>query len=92
LTLDPRPQRGASTIDFSVETRATGSFPLQATVYTPDGRIVLSRVDIVVRSTAVSAVALAATGGGALFLLFAWVRRSVRRRKARTVHPVARSR
>jgi hypothetical protein len=36
---------------------------------------------VLVQSSAVSAVALAATGGGAAFLIAAWIRRGVRRRR-----------
>jgi hypothetical protein len=93
IDLRPRGDRAASTIDFAIETRATGSFPLEVRIESPDGRLLLSRGSIIVRSTAVSAVTLAATGGSALFLLFAWVRRGARRRKqGRRVTPGANSR
>ncbi len=44
---------------------------------------------VVVRSTAVGAVALAATGGGALFLLGAWARRVLNRRRARPADTIS---
>lgn len=68
-----------ATFDFRIETRATGSFPLAVRVETPDGDTPIAVGTLTLRSTAVSAVALTATGGGALFLLFAWFRRSRRR-------------
>ncbi|HVL31981.1 MAG TPA: DUF6049 family protein, partial [Actinomycetota bacterium] len=72
---------GDSSIDFTVEARAAGSFPLTVRVETPDGDRLLASGTLTLRSTTVSAVALAAVGGSTLFLLAAWVRRGTRRRK-----------
>jgi len=68
------------TEDFEVEALATGSFPITVLVETPDGRTLASR-SVVLRSTAVSAVALAAVGGGALFLILGSLRRGRKRRR-----------
>lgn len=73
---------GQATLDFAVETLAAGAFPVTVTVATPDGTRQLARGRIVLRSTAVSAVALAAIGGGALFLIIGSLRR--RRRNGRS--------
>jgi hypothetical protein len=70
------------TLSFSAEARAAGAFPIAVLLLTPDGEHALGRGVIVVRSTAVSAVTLMATGGGALFLLAAWGRRLRRERVA----------
>lgn len=69
------------TEDFKIEARTAGAFPLAVRVETPDGGRLLARGELIVRSTAVSAVALIALGGGAFFLLAAWLRRDARRRK-----------
>jgi hypothetical protein len=68
------------TLTFRVQARAAGSFPVDVLLETPDGHREIGRGRVVVRSTAVSAVTLAATGGGALFLLAAWARRLRRAR------------
>lgn len=71
-----------TTVDFAIEARATGAFPIDVRVESPDGRTVLTRGRIVVRSTAVSAVALAAVGTGVALLLFGSIRRDRRRKHA----------
>jgi hypothetical protein len=72
-----------STVTFDFEARTAGSFPIDVRIETADGDDVIGSGQLLVRSTAVSAVALAATAGGALFLLVAWGRRAfVRRPKA----------
>lgn len=78
-TLDV-PQR-VLTVTFRAEMRATGSFPLTIRIETPDGRASFGEGQINVRSTAVSAVTLVGTGGGALVLLLGWARRLVRARR-----------
>ncbi|MBI4728245.1 MAG: hypothetical protein HY775_01895 [Acidobacteria bacterium] len=78
-----------ATLEFPAVARATGSFPVTVLLQTVGGETIATG-RVVVRSTAVGAVALAATGGGALFLLGAWVRRVLRRRRARpaTTNPL----
>lgn len=68
------------TLTFRIEARAAGSFPITVRVETPDGREVIGTGQVQVRSSAVSAVTLMATAGGALFLVGAWARRALSRR------------
>ncbi|TMK23000.1 MAG: hypothetical protein E6G68_01125 [Actinobacteria bacterium] len=78
----PGKERGTSlgTLPFALEARAAGSFPVVVRLETVDGDDVIGSGEILVRSTAVSAVTLMATAGGALFLLVAWARRALSRR------------
>lgn len=78
-TLETRER--VSTLEFPAVALATGSFPVTVLIQTPGGETI-GTASIVVRSTAVGAVALAATGGGVVFLIGAWARRLVRRRRA----------
>jgi hypothetical protein len=80
---------GDNTIAIPVEARATGSFPVDVSVETPDGRRVLVTGRLILRSTAVSAVSLAVVAGSVLILLVAWVRRARRRARARDTDPAA---
>jgi hypothetical protein len=73
-----------TTVTFAVQARTAGSFPATVVLETPDGSRVIGRGQVVVRSTAVSALTLAATGGGAIFLLGAWARRARARRSGAT--------
>lgn len=70
------------TITFNTATpRTAGSFPIAVVLETPDGSgRAIGTGQVLVRSTAVSAVTLMATAGGALFLLGAWARRAWARR------------
>jgi hypothetical protein len=72
---------GNATFDFTIEARAAGSFPIDISVSTPDGRQLITRGRLTLRSSAVSLVALAVVGGSTGFLLLAWVRRSRRRER-----------
>lgn len=76
VTLDGR----VRTLEFAASARATGSFSVRVVLETPTLRRSLGSGEIVVRSTAVSAVTLIATGGGTLVLLLGWFRRGRRRR------------
>jgi hypothetical protein len=71
-----------ATIDFTVQARTAGSFPLDVLVETPDGLHLLARGSVILRSSAVSAVTLLVVGGSTFFLLLAWVQRSRRRERA----------
>jgi uncharacterized protein DUF6049 len=57
---------------LQVGTRATGTFPIQVEVLTPDRRQVITAGEIRLSSTAVNRVALALTGGAAGMLLLWW--------------------
>jgi hypothetical protein len=71
----------SGSIGVPVQARAAGSFPLVVRIETPDGARLLARGELTLRSTAISAVALSIVGGSTALLLFAWARRSTRRRK-----------
>lgn len=75
------PERRSTTITFPAKALATGAFGVDVELRTPDGAYPIGSESIVVRSTAVSAVALISILGGLLVLLVAWFRRG--RRNAR---------
>jgi hypothetical protein len=64
---------------LEVGTRATGTFPIQVDVLTPDGEVEIASGEIRLTSTAFNRVALALTGGAAALLLVWW---AVGRRRA----------
>ena len=64
------------TLQFHVQAKTTGRFPVQVVVKSPDGAT-LSQGRLVVRSTAYNRVALVLTIGAALFLMALWARRFV---------------
>ena len=70
-------------IEIPVQTRASGSFPLVVTVWSPDGAVSIATTRFTVRSTAVSGVGLALTIAAGLFLVLWWGRhfRNARRDK-----------
>ena len=63
-----------SRLDIAVRTRASGSFPFQVEVTSPDGRVVLASTTYSVRSTAVSGVGVFLSAGAGLFLIVWWAR------------------
>ncbi len=69
LTL--RPQNNTKT--FAVETRASGTFPLNISVTTADGQLPLRGARYTVRSTVVSGVGIFLTIGAGLFLAIWWL-------------------
>lgn len=81
----PGKDRGSTfgTLEFPLEAKAAGSFPLTVRLETPDGKDAVGTGQILVRSSAVSAVTFMATAGGALFLAVAWARRAMSRRAKR---------
>jgi hypothetical protein len=85
VTVEGNPDRQTlSTQTFELEARTAGSFPIDVRIESADGGNQIGSGQLLVRSTAVSAVAFAATAGGALFLLGAWARRAfIRRPKAK---------
>lgn len=74
---------GGFTEALHVRTRASGNFPIRVEVLSANGAAVVARGEVVVRSTALSLVAVMLTGGAGLFF-FAWGWRwlKVRRRRA----------
>ena len=88
IEIEGRPNgRTLGTLTFRVEARGAGSFPIMVTLQTPDGESTVGTGDVQVRSSAVSAVTLMATAGGALFLVVAWARRAVSRRTKQAPNP-----
>lgn len=68
VELPPR----TSTLQFTVEARTSGSFPMSVEVTSPDGRLLVGSLTMTVRSTAVSGVALTLTVGAGVFLVGWW--------------------
>ena len=94
-TIDRTLTQATTRIDLAVRARATGAFPVEVDVVTPDGRRTLATTRYTVRSTAVSGVGLILSGGAGLFLIVWWARHWRRtRRSAKLVavqgHPAAR--
>ena len=69
LTLLPR----NNTKRFAVETRTSGTFPLNIEVTSEDGRLPLSTARYTVRSTVISGVGIVLTIGAGLFLAIWWI-------------------
>lgn len=70
LTLEEATNR----LDIDVRTRASGSFPFEVEVTSPDGRLLLATTRYSVRSTAVSGVGIVLSAGAGLFLIAWWAR------------------
>jgi hypothetical protein len=79
--------RRNETARFSVQTRASGAFPLLVTLQSPDGSLVVSHTQITVRSTAASGVGLLLSAAAGLFLLIWWGRHALHGRRARRLVP-----
>lgn len=82
-TLDVTLEPGGTAVSIRVRARATGSFPLQVEITSPDGVLVVASSRITVRSTAVSGVGLALSIGAGLILLVWWLRHFRRSRPSR---------
>lgn len=76
-----------SRLDIPVRTRASGSFPFDVEVTSPDGRIALASTRYSVRSTAVSGVGLVLSIGAGLFLVVWWARHWREHRRATKLVP-----
>ena len=68
---------------FPVVARASGAFPSRITLESPDGRLVVGRARITVRSTAASGASLVVAMGAATFLAVWWGRNAMKGRRAR---------
>lgn len=79
-------------LDIRVRARASGAFPLEVVVTSPDGAVTLATVDYSVQSTAVSGVGVVLSAGAAFFLLVWWARHWRRTRRSQklvaSAHPV----
>lgn len=77
-------------VELRVRTRASGDSPLDVTITTPDGRIVLGATRVTVRSTAFSGLGVVLSVGALAFLLVWWGRHIVgeHRRRPRPRHAV----
>lgn len=74
---------GTSTVEVEVRARASGAFPLEIVVESPDGRTELATARYTIRSAAVSGLGLAISLAAILVLGVWWVRTA---RRARAAH------
>jgi hypothetical protein len=82
VNLEPK----STTVRVEVQTRTSGSFPLELSIRSTDGVLTIATTNFSVRSTAVSAAGLALIIGAAAFLALWWGHDIRRRRRLRT-HP-----
>src|SRR5207248_6328800 len=80
--------RSNETARFTVLTRASGAFPIQITLESPDGSLVVSKTRLTVRSTAAPGLGLFLSAAAGLFLLVWWGRHALHGRRARRLVPV----
>jgi len=89
------PANTSTPIRVHVRVRASGAFPLEVTVRSPDKTLTISSTRFTVRSTAVSGLGLVLTIVAGLFLLLWWGRHFRNGRRARRLvgssHPVLRT-
>ena len=79
VALPPR----SVTVRFDVRSRTSGTFPLDLSVRSADGSLLIAQGRFKVRSTVVSTVGLALVIGAAVFLIGWWAYDIRRRRRAR---------
>ncbi len=79
-------RRGTTSLIVRVHTRTSGDSSLQLQLLSPVGHLQLARVELTIRSTAISNVAIALTIGAVVFLLFWWFRSASRRHRRRAKH------
>ena len=65
---------GTTQLDLDVRTRASGAFPLDITITSPDDALELDHTTFTIRSTTVSGVGVFLSAGAGLFLLVWWAR------------------
>jgi hypothetical protein len=70
VTLQP----GENRLEWRVRTRASGAFPVDVVVTSPDGRLDLDSTRFTMRSTAVPGIGIALSALAALFLAVWWAR------------------
>jgi hypothetical protein len=81
LTLMLRPKN--NTREIALTARTVGDFPFQLTVRSPSGHFLLGRTRVLIRSTAISGVAVALTAGAGAFLVLWWGRSVLKKRRGR---------
>ena len=84
-TLDLVLPPGTTRATIQVTTRASGAFPMEVTVTSPDGVLPVASSRIDVRSTAISGWGLVLSIGAGLFLLVWWIRHFRHTRRARSL-------
>ena len=77
---------GVSTIDIELEARSLGSSPLLIQIFTPDGKIELTRTSYGVRSTAIPGLGLLLSAAALVFLMSWWIV-SIAKSRAERQHP-----
>jgi hypothetical protein len=82
-TLEVTLAQETTRVPLNVRTRASGDSPLDVTVSTPDGHVVIGRSRITVRSTAFSGVGIVLSVGAGTFLAVWWLRHAVTTRRER---------
>ena len=82
-TADLELSRRNTTARFLVESRTSGSFPLEVTIRSPDGKLVVTQTRVTVRSTSASGVGMVLSVSAAAFLVIWWARHIARTRRAR---------
>lgn len=76
LVLEP----GITTHRYNLRSLSSGSFPIKIELLSPNGSLVLSETQSVIRATAPTGVGLALTLGAAIFLAIWWIADSRRRK------------
>jgi hypothetical protein len=82
-------QPGENRLVWLVRSRASGAFPVEVSVLSPDGRLQLDRTRFTMRSTAVPGIGIALSALAALFLAVWWARHWNTTRRARRLMPHA---
>ncbi len=81
LTLHPK----NNTREISVSARTAGDFPFELSVRTRSGSFMLAQGRVLIRSTAISGVAVGLSAGAVVFLFVWWGRSVLKKRRGRHV-------
>lgn len=81
--------QASTTVTFRVRARASGTFPLDIRLTSPDGAVRLADEQLTVRSTAISGVGYILSIGAGLFLAVWWARHLRTTRRARRLVAIA---
>ena len=79
-------KHGTTSLIVRVHTRTSGDSSMQLQLLSPVGHLQLARVELTIRSTAISNVAIALTIGAVGFLFLWWFRSASRRHRRRAKH------